>query len=201
MLRISSHGLRTQKRVFLTFDDGPNPYFTEQVLKTLDEFGVKATFFILGVRAQQYPDLLCKIKNSGHEIGNHTYSHSLADFDKCEQILNQQGIQSQFVRPPYFDPKYCTDKHFFHNRTIILGDARTYDYTGISAKEILTNCENNVQNGSILTFHDGSDQLHEMPDRPKEMLKSLPFIIDFLLKDYTISVLDNALLDFNPDVD
>ena len=125
----------------------------------------------------------------------------MADFDKCEQILNQYGIQSQFVRPPYFDPKYCTDKHFFHNRTIILGDARTYDYTGISAKEILTNCENNVQNGSILTFHDGSDQLHEMPDRPKEMLKSLPFIIDFLLKDYTISVLDNALLDFNPDVD
>ena len=201
MLRISSHGLRTQKRVFLTFDDGPNPYFTEQVLKILDEFGVKATFFILGVRAQQYPDMLCKIKNSGHKIGNHTYSHSLADFYKCEQILNQYGIQSQFVRPPYFDPKYCTDKHFFHNRTIILGDARTYDYTGISAKEILTNCKNNVQNGSILTFHDGSDKLHEMPDRPKEMLKSLPFIIDFLLKDYTISVLDNALLDFNPDVD
>lgn len=200
MLRIASHGLRTDNRVFITFDDGPNPYFTEQVLKILSAFQIKATFFMMGARVQQYPELLCAVKEAGHIIGNHTYSHNLPDFEKCEQLLNQNGIQSQFVRPPFFEPKYCIDENFFRNRTVILGDARTYDYTGISAEEILANCKNNVQNGSVLTFHDGSDQPHEMSDRPREMVKALPFIIDFLSKDYKISLLDNVLLDFNQDV-
>ena len=64
-----------QKIVALTFDDGPDPVFTPQVLKLLDEYQVKATFFLLGRQAEAYPDLVRRIKARGHALGNHSFSH------------------------------------------------------------------------------------------------------------------------------
>lgn len=63
------------KCVALTFDDGPHPEYTPQILDILDEYGVKATFFVVGENAARYPEIVKRIIDSGHEIGNHTWSH------------------------------------------------------------------------------------------------------------------------------
>ena len=64
-----------EKKIFLTFDDGPDPEVTPKVLDVLDEYQVKATFFCLGDRIRQHPDVFREIKNRGHGIGNHGYKH------------------------------------------------------------------------------------------------------------------------------
>ena len=74
------------KRVALTFDDGPHPRYTEQILKILEEYGVTATFFVIGVNVENYPDSLDKIVESGCEIGNHTYSHVRIDKMSEEEL-------------------------------------------------------------------------------------------------------------------
>ena len=70
-----SHGAREEKYVALTFDDGPHPRYTPKILEILEEYGIKATFFVVGVNAENYPDTIEKVIKAGHEIGNHTYSH------------------------------------------------------------------------------------------------------------------------------
>ena len=64
-----------RKKIALTFDDGPHPKYTEQLLDGLKERGVAATFFVTGENAENYPDIIRREQDEGHLIGNHTYSH------------------------------------------------------------------------------------------------------------------------------
>ena len=92
--------------VFLTFDDGPTPGITEWILDTLRRYDAKATFFVLGKNAELYPDLYQRMRDEGHKIGNHTYSHQkgwgmplekyIEDVDFADDILH-----SDLFRPPY----------------------------------------------------------------------------------------------------
>lgn len=95
----------SSKDVFLTFDDGPEPGITEFVLNQLKDYGFKATFFCTGQCAEKHPELLLRIKDEGHLVGNHTYEHIkaydrsgssyIADVEKANCILN-----TSFFRPP-----------------------------------------------------------------------------------------------------
>ena len=67
--------MREEKKIALTFDDGPHPVYTEQLLDGLKKRNVKSTFFILGEQAELYPDIVKRMRKEGHLIGNHTYSH------------------------------------------------------------------------------------------------------------------------------
>jgi len=100
------------KKIALTFDDGPHPYYTEQLLDGLKERDVCATFFVTGEHAELYPDIIERMKEEGHLIGNHTYSHmqlrtgSLDAFKEelirtNEIISGITGEEVLFVRPPY----------------------------------------------------------------------------------------------------
>ena len=64
-----------ERAVYLTFDDGPIPEATPWILDVLDQFGAKATFFMVGDNAHRYPELLDEVRRRGHAIGNHTYNH------------------------------------------------------------------------------------------------------------------------------
>ena len=99
------------KTVSLSFDDGPDPKSTPYILKLLDDYNIKATFFVVGSKAKQNQDLIRLIRNNGHSIGNHTYSHDsflmlkgtskLAhEIQKTQEILQQQGIIPIAFRPP-----------------------------------------------------------------------------------------------------
>ena len=100
------------KKVALTFDDGPHPYYTEQLLDGLKERGVVVTFFVTGEHASLHPDVIKRMQEEGHLIGNHTYTHmqlrsnNRADFLEELQLTNQvikeiTGEDMLYVRPPY----------------------------------------------------------------------------------------------------
>lgn len=100
-----------QKSVYLTFDDGPKPYATENVLDILDSKKVKGTFFLIGRKAEKHPDIVREIVNRGHTVGNHTYSHImpwgenykryLADAIKGKKLLEEiTGREVRLMRPP-----------------------------------------------------------------------------------------------------
>ena len=77
------------KRIALTFDDGPHPYYTEQLLDGLKERGVQVTFFVTGEHAKLHPDIIKRIYEEGHLIGNHTYSHMQLTAANKEEFKNQ----------------------------------------------------------------------------------------------------------------
>ncbi len=95
-----------EKTIYLTFDDGPDIDVTPDVLEILQKFNAKATFFCVGNKAVNHPELLEKIREMGHSIGNHSYSHIRGnyvtanvfydDIEKCDMIIN-----SKLFRPPY----------------------------------------------------------------------------------------------------
>ena len=100
------------KKIALTFDDGPHPYYTQQLLKGLKERNVKATFFITGQNVKAYPEIVKEIYAEGHLIGNHTYSH-IQLTSKNEESFKQEIVRTNeaikevtgqdtiYVRPPY----------------------------------------------------------------------------------------------------
>ncbi len=100
------------KKIAITFDDGPHPSYTEQLLDGLKERGVHATFFVTGEHAQLHPDIIRRMQAEGHIIGNHTYSHIQLtknnrekfkeELIKTNEILKEiTGEEVQYVRPPY----------------------------------------------------------------------------------------------------
>ena len=100
-----------ERIVALTFDDGPHPRFTDEILDILEKYSVKATFFVIGRNAESYRGKLKRIAESGHEIGNHTYSHVTAgktnaenfalELKKTHEIIKKiTGTEPVLFRPP-----------------------------------------------------------------------------------------------------
>ncbi|RQW22369.1 polysaccharide deacetylase family protein [Bacillus sp. C1-1] len=166
---IFAHGDRESKRIALTFDDGPDPRFSGQVLDKLEQYDVPATFFVLGMRANEDPDLLSRIQAGGHEIANHTYSHpNLTDksVDELEQELNQTndaiesitGNTPKLFRPPYgFITREQAGRLVTLGYSIIGWDVDTLDWSGIPASEVTDTVLQDTQAGSIILMHDGGD--------------------------------------------
>lgn len=110
-LPVAIRGSQERAVVALTFDDGPDPATTPQLLDLLARHGVRAAFFVVGRRAAAYPHLVARIRNAGHEVGNHSMTHdpllmlrSTAVLEReiadCQRILEGQGIQPLAFRPP-----------------------------------------------------------------------------------------------------
>lgn len=105
-------GSEDSKKIALTFDDGPHPYYTEQLLKGLKERNVKATFFITGQNVEAYPEIVKEIYEDGHLIGNHTYNHTQLTSGNAETFKQEivktnevikavTGEDTIYIRPPY----------------------------------------------------------------------------------------------------
>lgn len=107
------HGVPTKEKIVaLTFDDGPDPRFTLKILDLLDQYQVKATFFMIGKRMEKYPDIVRQVVLRGHAIGNHTYTHPhdiekdnqvqiVRELDRCEAVIEQlTGTRTHLFRPP-----------------------------------------------------------------------------------------------------
>ena len=101
-----SHIQTKDKVVYLTFDDGPEPGICEFVLDELRKYGFKATFFCRGDNAEQYPELLSRIINEGHSIGNHTYSHLHAYSVSSKQYLDDIEKANQILHAKLFRPSF-----------------------------------------------------------------------------------------------
>ena len=201
-LHVASFGDRNKKDIAITFDDGPNPYFTQKILDILDSFNVKATFFVIGKRCLEYPEILKEIKQRGHLIGNHTFSHKNGDFEMCNnEIVRVIGEVSNYVRPPFYDLSFCSkESGYLQDKFIITGDVDSKDYLSISKDEILKNVLADAKNGSIIDFHDGSEIDDDLKIRPQKTIDALPEIITTLLRNQfnliRIDAMDLQFMDF-----
>lgn len=156
------------KYIALTFDDGPHPVYTEQILDILEKNGAKATFFVVGRNAESYPELIQREYNGGHEIGNHTYSHP--DMNKIsvdravEEILKTQNIiesitgkKPELFRAPggIFSDELITNIEELECKPILWSWRQdTKDWCNVSVNSIVNGVVNNLQNGDIILFHD-----------------------------------------------
>ena len=201
-LRVASFGNRNKKDIAITFDDGPNPYFTQKILDILDSFNVKATFFVIGRKCLKYPEILKEIKQRGHLIGNHTFSHKSGDFEMCNnEIARAIGEASNYVRPPFYDLSFCSkESGYLQDKFIITGDVDSKDYLSISRDEVLKNVLADAKNGSIIDFHDGSEIDDDLKIRPQKTIDALPEIITMLLRNQfnfvRIDAMDLQFIDF-----
>jgi peptidoglycan-N-acetylglucosamine deacetylase len=176
-----------QKVVALTFDDGPTPGVTEEVLSILNEAGVKATFFVIGVNLERNLEDGRKIVAAGHELGNHTYSHKRmvlktpsfieSEIARTDQLIRQAGYQSAIhFRPPY-GKKLILLPYFLArtSRKTITWDVEPDSYPEIAAdsNKIVAHVMEKTRPGSIIL-------LHVMSDSRSESLKAVKGVISGL---------------------
>jgi peptidoglycan/xylan/chitin deacetylase (PgdA/CDA1 family) len=184
-----------QKRLYLTFDDGPNPGITEEVLEVLDSFRVKATFFVLGEKAEQYPELVGDILNRGHGLGSHGWLHldgwktSLAAYTENAGKHNQTMPLSLF-RPPFgrITPNQTAALRKMGFQ-IVMWSASAEDYNWKDHNDhSLRKLFSKTHDGSIVLFHDS-------PQAIINCRIMLPKFLDhFLSKNYRFEILPRAYL-------
>ena len=182
---IYSSNVNAGKRIALSFDDGPHPKLTEKILDILDQYGIKATFFVIGVNAKNYPDSLREISKRGHEIGNHTYSHNILKSmpaDKIEreisdtenQVFDILGIRPNLLRPPcgLYDEslvKIANDKSL----KIVLWAVDTHDWAHNSTMNIVNHVLKKSKDGDIILFHDYVSGEYNTPEALKKLIPGL----------------------------
>ena len=170
------------KKVILTFDDGPHPGITPRILKILKEHDVKATFFLVGVMVKKHPDLVKQIHESGFEIGNHTYSDirlinldrkniatALESTNDLLEVLT--GKRTIFFRPPggRYNSNVLEVAHDL-GYYIVLWSRHVSDTTpGITEDEVFRRATKNAAKNELIMMHDG----------PEATIKALPGVISF----------------------
>ena len=167
MVRLNTH----QKVVALTYDDGPNPPYTERLLDVLAKHTVKATFFMIGNRIEKHPETVHRVIAEGHQIGNHSYSHPLLGFlppfyvqrqiERTDTLLQQHGIARDSVfRAPmltrFLPVAYVLAKQ---DRIHISCNVWSWDWTTQNPDKItetvLKKTLSSIGAGSIIVLHDG----------------------------------------------
>lgn len=165
-IRVFRKSIKSTKKIALTFDDGPHPRLTPKILEILDEYGIKATFFVIGKNALDYPDTMRLLAESGCEIGNHTFSHSdlwgksesnmREEILDCSRILSENyGIDTKLLRPPRgrFDEGVAAMSEEL-DYDIILWNIDTEDWAHTSAQNIAKKVLGGVTGGDIILMHD-----------------------------------------------
>lgn len=160
--------------ISLTFDDGPDPITTPKILDILKANNVKASFFLIGRKAKDYPDIVKRIQEEGHVIGNHSYSHSnflpllpgallKRDILKCNELLNKlTGSQVTLFRPPFgvTNPNYRRVLRKLR-LTSVGWSLRSLDTTAKSAQEVLNKVIPELKNSNIVLLHDTQESTIE----------------------------------------
>lgn len=160
---VSSEG---NKKIALTFDDGPHPYYTDQLLDGLKDRGVHATFFVTGEHAELHPEVIKRMHEEGHLIGNHTYSHIQLKSNNRDEFKNQliktneiieeiTGEEVEYVRPPYgtWDKKFETELNMFP----VLWSVDPLDWCSDNVSCITEKVVNKVKENDIILMHDYYD--------------------------------------------
>ncbi len=149
-----------EKILYLTFDDGPTPVITGQVLNILLQYQAKATFFCIGRNAERHPEILAEIIAGGHAVGNHTYSHLKGWYIRDREYYADIALAAQFITSGLYRPAYGMItpgqiRYLEKKYRIVLWDVMSYDFDqGISPEKCLRNVTRFARPGSIVVFHD-----------------------------------------------
>jgi peptidoglycan/xylan/chitin deacetylase (PgdA/CDA1 family) len=157
-----------EKKLYLTFDDGPVPEATPFVLEQLKKYNAKATFFCIGKNVHENPELYKQVLNEGHKTANHTFDHVngwktkttdyLSNTAKCAEL-----VTSKLFRPPYGKITFSQYSNLKSQYAIVLWDVLSWDFNLETAPEkCLKNVLNNTKPGSIIVFHDSKKAFKNM---------------------------------------
>jgi peptidoglycan/xylan/chitin deacetylase (PgdA/CDA1 family) len=187
---VVTSGGRAKPAVALTFDDGPSPRYTPAILALLKRYHAQGTFFVLGRKVEEHPGLIKAMLATGHEVGNHTYSHPhlpqtdhlgrARELERTQLALEVLGCQRQgrIMRPPYSEYDQRLISYLDHtDRNMILWNVDSGDWRGLEAPAIVGNVLSQVKNGAIIIFHD-SDESGEADRTPT--VKALKTILPAL---------------------
>ena len=194
---------REDEKVALTFNCAWGDEDIDTILKTLDAYGVKSTFFIVGTWGEKYPERVKQIKEAGHEIGNHSYNHAhynnmrkseiIRDIEKCDSVLYEiTNEKPVFVRAGYGEynddvVSACDES----GRYYIQWSVDSIDYGDATENEIYERVVSKTENGSIILMHTGT----------KNTKNALPSILSELTKKYNLCTVgeliykDNYIID------
>lgn len=190
-------GSRHEKAVALTFDDGPDAQVTPMILDMLKEHHVKATFFVVGSKAQKHPEILKRITAEGHILGGHSYSHHFFfDLFSGKRMRNEMKHTSDVVfsitgkrlclfRPPYGVTNPTIARAIKAMNYLSVGWSLKSKDTSVQDESVILNrLIANVKRGDIILFHDNKTWLVKLVSTFIHYLKE---------KEYAIEPLDNLL--------
>ena len=161
-----SHGNREERTIALTFDDGPHPRYTPQILALLEAYNIRGTFFMIGKNISFYPEMAKEVFRAGHEIGSHTFTHPhMLKIDaahlreellQTEKALSALGIPKPILfRPP---EGYRTREQIACVKNagyrMVVWSLDTHDWKSKPSDEIVSYVLSHVKGGDILLFHD-----------------------------------------------
>lgn len=176
----------TERVIAFTFDDGPNPVYTPQVLELFREVGGKATFFMIGSQIDANPTLAEQVYAEGHELGNHTYTHPFltrlthdearAELVRAdERIRRITGKPVQVFRPPFFDANdeiyALADELGYH--CIGANNLAAKDWEMPGTDHIVEHSRSSAAGGSIFIFHDGFGDRSQSVEAVRILLSEL----------------------------
>ena len=172
-------------KIAITFDDGPHPFLTQQILDILDQHGVKATFFMVGVNIINYPDAARAVLKAGHEVGNHTFSHTHLKQLSEAQVARELGYCEDALeelceyRPHLFRPpegavntyvEHCSESNDY---TLILWSLDTRDWESKNTEQIVDTVLSHVEAGDIILMHDYIGRHSKTPEALSILLPKL----------------------------
>ena len=190
------------KVVALTYDDGPSSPYTNQLLDILDRYQVKATFFEIGRNIEKHPEIVPMIVARGHELANHSYSHTdmmfkpreflLSEIEKTDKLLQELGVKQDSIsfRPP-FGRRSVVLSYLLSQmqKKLILWDVNSLDYetTTLTAEDIANRVIDNVRSGSIVLMHDSGG------DRSKTLAATQAIVKTLQSKGYAFKTVSELL--------
>jgi len=197
------NGSSSKREIALTFDDAPDDQFTPQILDVLKKEGVRATFFVVGNRAQAHPEIVRRMIKEGHVVGNHSWNHAnlpkLGDAEFRDQIVHTDtviqsltGYRPTFVRPPYGNIsenqiQWLASQH----KVIVNWDIDSLDWKGLDAEQVKTNVLAHAHPGAIVLQHSAGGTGEDLSGT----VQALPGMIKKLRSDGVKLVTVPELLD------
>lgn len=183
---IIKKGKEDKKMIALTFDDGPDEDFTPQILDILKKYDAKATFFVVGQKVGWNPDIVKRMHNENHEIGNHTFTHintSKHSYEKVAEEINETqeiiknvtGYEPTLFRPPYRAMNESLFNIIKNNnmKVVLWSDIDTKDWSNPGVNTIVENIENKASNGTIVVLHD----YNKIRNNKSQTIQALEIII------------------------
>jgi peptidoglycan/xylan/chitin deacetylase (PgdA/CDA1 family) len=173
--------------VALTFDDGPNPTFTPQILAILKKYNVKATFFVVGMNAKKYPDLIKQIHDQGHVVASHSETHAMLTKISEKQLENEIAMPSQIVDGIIGIKPKCLRYPYGASNAHVRSEIRSYgmkptpmgfnsfDYERPGTEKIINWALKNSYSKQVLLMHDGFA-------KREQTVAALPAIIEGIQK-------------------
>jgi len=192
---VISEQIQNYKKIALTFDDGPHPYYTEQLLDGLSQRGVVATFFVTGEHAALHPEVVKRMHEEGHLVGNHTYSHIQLRSDNRETFLEElratnkvlwelTGTDTLYVRPPYGTWDKAMEQEV--NMIPVLWTVDPLDWCSDNVACIVHKVITGVEENDIILMHDYYDTT---------VTAALQIVDELQRKGFTFVTVDEILFD------